>query len=148
MRRRLALSTVFVLMATVAQAAKPLPTGTPDLTISAYAVTSPAVVHCGQQTITFSITETNLGNAPSGPYLTGHSVNGSPLCGFNRPSLPPGASATFTDVCPMWNGPCDCIPPTTYTLSFFGFVDATFVVAETNESNNQGPTVTQPAACP
>jgi subtilase family serine protease len=146
MQRRLVISMALVLLATVARAAKPLPTGTPDLTISAYAVTSPAVVHCGQQTITFNITETNLGNAPSGPYVTGHSVNGSPLCGFNRPSLPPGASATFTDVCPMWNGPC--CNPGSWTLPFFGTVDATGVVAESNESNNQGPTVIQPAVCP
>ena len=150
MRRLIGCSVWMLLLASAALAAKPLPFppgAKPDLTFSAYAVTSPAVIHCGQQTIVFNVTETNLGTAPSGPYVTHHFSNGVAFCAKSRPNLPPGTSASFTDTCNLWNGPCDC-PPTSYTIPFFGFVDPGNALAELDETNNQSPTVIRNAQCP
>jgi hypothetical protein len=151
MRILLAFSTSILLMASTVQAAKPLPSpppAPPDLTISAFAITSPAVVHCGpQQLIIFNVTETNLGAGPSGPYFAAYSSNGVGFCFPQRPGLAAGASATFTDFCTLNNGPCTCFPAT-YTIPFFAFVDAASAIAETNEANNQSQTIIQPAQCP
>ena len=149
MRRLSVLLVSLFVLASVAQAAKTLPFPPPppaDLTFSAYAVTSPAVVHCGAQTIIFNVTETNLGAGPAAPYLTYHFSNGVAFCARSRPALAAGASASFTDICSLNNGPCEC--SATYTIPFFGLVDSLNAVAETNEANNQSQTVIQPAQCP
>lgn len=149
MRLFLVLSLSVLLVASTAHAAKtlPFPPTPPDLSFSAYGITSPAVVHCGTQTIIFNVTETNTGSTQTGPYTTYHFSNGVAFCAKQRPGLAPLSSATFTDVCTLWNGPCDCSPGT-YTIPFFGFVDSLGVVNESNEGNNISPTVVQPAACP
>jgi hypothetical protein len=145
--RILVLSVSLLLTASLGQAAKPQPT--PDVTITSYTIVSPAVVHCGPtQQIVFNVTETNLGVSATGPYHTFHFSNGVAFCFPARPSLAAGASATFTDTCTLNNGPCNCPIPTSWTIPFFGVVDALNEVPERNESNNQGPTLVQPAQCP
>lgn len=149
MRRLIVLSALFVLIGSAVYAIQiqPWPPRPADLTVGAYAVTSPPVVHCGSQTIAITITESNIGTGPSGPYTTYHYSNGVAFCARSRPSLAAGATATYNDSCNLWNGPCDCIP-TSYTIPFFARVDALGAVAESNEGNNQGPTVIKNAQCP
>ncbi len=96
--------------------------------------------------ITFSVTETNLGAGPSGPYFTAYSSNGVGFCFPSRPGLAGGASATFTDVCTLNNGPC--CSPGAWTIPFFAFVDTASAIVETKEANNQSQTIVQPAQCP
>ena len=148
MRRLIGVSICLLLIASAAYAFKTLPTGKPDLTYSAFAVTSPPVVHCGQRLITFNVTETNLGSAPTGSYLVYYFAHGAPLCAKQRPNLPPGASASFTDTCNINNGSCADCGPGTFTIPFFGFLDPLNQIVELNEANNQSQTVVQPAQCP
>jgi hypothetical protein len=131
---------------TVQPAPQPIPLK-PDLVIRSYAVNSPAVLHCGTQTVTATIAEVNRGNAPSGPYTTYHRKNGAPANAQQRPSLNPGQTAVYTDTFNYWNGPCDCLP-TSYTITWDAVVDAVNVVMESNEGNNVGPSVVVAAQCP
>jgi hypothetical protein len=150
MRRFIVLSTLILVTGSTAYAwqVKPWPPPPPpDLVVSSYAVVSPPVIHCGAQTIVFNITETNTGAGPSGPYFTHHFSQGFAFCGRSRPGLAAGASATFTDSCSFNGGPCDCSPGT-FPNPLFARVDATGQVAETNEANNQGPTVVKTQQCP
>jgi CARDB protein len=150
MRVPLVLSIALLVTMSTVRAAKTLPfppPPPPDLIISAYSVVSPAVSHCGNQTIVFSVTEANTGAGPAAPYTTSHTLNGVGICSFQRPGLAAGFSATFTDTCTFWNANCDC-GHGTGTIPFFGIVDSLNAVPETNESNNQSVTVLQPIACP
>jgi hypothetical protein len=151
MRSRLALQASLLVLASTAHAGQTQPfppPPPPDLRITAYAITSPAVIHCGQQTIVIQITETNSGAGPAGPYVTAHTSNGVGFCFQFRPGLAAGTSATFTDVCNLNNGSCPCAPIMTYTIPFHGQIDAGSQVSETNEGNNLSVFLNHPAQCP
>ena len=150
MRRFLMLSILVLVTGSTAYAwqVKPWPPPPPaDLTVSGYAITSPPVVHCGAQTIVFSITETNNGLGPAGPYTTYHFSQGVAFCARQRPGLAAGASVTYTDSCSLNGGPCDC-QPGSFPNPFFSRVDALGTVTETNEGNNQSPTIVKTHQCP
>jgi len=123
----------------------------PDLQIGGLTIVSPAVLHCGTQTVTYTATDVNTGNAPAGR----HSVDLSFSTGFgfhplNRNlwvALNPGVSSTRTITFNYWNGPCDCLPGT-YTAFFQATTDSLNTVAESNEGNNLSNIVSVPAACP
>lgn len=123
----------------------------PDLQVGGLSISSPAVLHCGTQNVTFTATDVNAGNAPAGRHyldlMLSTGAGFHPICRRLVAGLNPGASNTVTFVCSFWNGPCDCLP-STYTATFQAFTDSLNQVAESNESNNLSNTVSIPAACP
>ena len=152
MRRFLVLSALVLFVGSTAYAIQvkpwpPQPAQPADLTVTSYAVNSPPVVHCGGQTIVFTVTEKNNGPGLAPAYTTHHFANGVAFCGRSRPALAAGASATYTDACSFYGGPCDC-GGGSQPLNLFERVDALNVVTETNEANNQSITVTKTWTCP
>jgi hypothetical protein len=114
-------------------------------------IVSPAVLHCGTQTVTYTVTDLNAGAAPAGRHYA--DLRYSTGAGFNPINrrlwiaLNPGATNTQTVTFSFWNGPCDCLPGT-YTATFQAATDTLSTVAESNESNNLSNTFSIPAACP
>jgi|GEM_PF-3122681 len=124
----------------------------PDLRHSGLTITSPAVLRCGTQTVTFSVTETNGGSAAGSHYNDllydyGSGTTLYPVCRVLRPSFPALSTRTWTYSCTFWNGPCDCLP-TSYTATFQTFIDSLNGIAESNEGNNRSNRASIPATCP
>jgi hypothetical protein len=134
-----------------AQPAPPPQPVLPDLQMSGLSIASPAVLHCGTQTVTYTVTDLNAGAAPAGRhYVDLRYSSGGGFNPINRRlwvALNPGVTNTQTFTFSFWNGPCDCLP-STYTATFQAATDTLSSVAESNESNNLSNTVSIPAACP
>jgi hypothetical protein len=124
----------------------------PDLQHSNLVITSPSVLRCGTQTVTFTVNETNAGSSAGihhndllYDYGSGSQV--WPICRVQRPSFPALSSRTWSFSCTFWNGPCDCLP-TNYTATFITMIDSLNAIAESNENNNRSNRVSIPATCP
>jgi subtilase family serine protease len=146
------LTLILVAAAVEALPAKKVQQVLPDLRVSNLALTAPATLRCGNQTVSFTMTETNGGPAAAPSYLLYLQLNNgsgvfAPVCAFTRPSLAANTSRTFTGSCTFWNGPCDC-PLTSYTATFRAFIDPLNAVTESNEGNNLSNTPSIPATCP
>jgi len=130
-----------------AQGIVALPAPKPDLTVTTFTVDSPAVLHCGTQTITVSWTEKNRSRGIAAAHNSAVYINGGPTFLIPIGTLSAGQSQSGTTTATFYNGPCDCLP-TSYTIPIFMKADWYNTVAETNETNNNSATVTQSAACP
>jgi hypothetical protein len=125
----------------------------PDLIVGSFAVTSPATLHCGSQALSFTATESNIGNAGAGSHFL-HLQIFNPSNGqwpgasaFSLGRILAGVTRPLAGTFNFFNGPCDCLP-STYSITFRLFDDGGDLVAESNEGNNASNSVVVPAACP
>lgn len=130
---------------------RPIPVPPPDLQISNLVMTSPATLHCGTQTISFTAVETNAGPSPAAAHhidvLKSTGAGFFVTCRIAVGSLAGNTSRNLALSCTFWNGPCDCLP-TTYTSFFQLFTDSLLAVAESNEGNNTSNIAPLASACP
>lgn len=125
----------------------------PDLVVNSFVVTMPATLHCGQQPVSYTAVESNLGNADAANhYLHLQRLNTSNGQWAGAAALPlgtltAGATSGLAGTFSFYNGPCDCLPAT-YSITFRLFDDGGNQVTESNENNNASNQVVVPAACP
>jgi subtilase family serine protease len=124
----------------------------PDLQVSGLAVTAPATLTCGGQTVTFNVTETNAGPILSDTYHIDllRSVAGSgftPVCRLSRPAIRATRTRTVQLTCSFYNGPCDCLP-SSYTTTFQAQIDSLNAVTESDETNNLSNLTAVASTCP
>jgi hypothetical protein len=120
--------------------------------VSNLIITPPGTFHCGTQSATLTITETNRGPIATGSYYLElrMAYNSPPMNAIRRFQQPPlrGNTTRTVSIPFSWfNGPCDCFP-SLYTINWQVYTDALSNVNESNEGNNLSNVYSTPGACP